>query len=219
MKKLLIVLFFSILLLGITGCEKTEVLSKEELINLQEEITDKVTEKEYHNFASCYVDEEENIIVVELVDNSNEAQGWFKENIIDSKYVTFKQGGPYTTTNLDFYISKPELYDSIKFNEYYKGNDRTIFLAGNISEFYIKNDSDKEVPLKEYISTTYQTIDDSIKSITNNLTRKDTLKDGGTSIYKSKSKDLTIIVCKTIEGSKDIYIGDYSLEYDQTMCS
>ena len=46
-----------------------------------------------------------------------------------------------------------------------------------------------------------------------------TLKDGGTKIYKSSKYDATIITCHTIAGNRDIYIGDYSMQFDNdSMC-
>ena len=45
------------------------------------------------------------------------------------------------------------------------------------------------------------------------MEKKDALFDGGTIIYKSELKDATIIVCNTLEGNKDIYIGDYQMNY------
>lgn len=115
---------------------------------------------------------------------------------------------------LDFYISTPKLYDDIKFNNYYTNNARTVYLAGNIEEFYIKNE-DREDTLKNYISNTYQTLDDSIHTITNQMTLEGTLKDGGTKIYKSQEKNITIILCNTIKGDRNIFIGDYLMEYEE----
>ena len=47
----------------------------------------------------------------------------------------------------------------------------------------------------------------------------DTLKDGGTAIYKSNIYDITLIKCNTIAGNKDIFIGDYSMNFDnESMC-
>lgn len=188
------------------------------LRNLQEDVVDILIQKEdYHNFSACYVDEEKKVLIVELENNSKKEQEWFRKNVMNSEYIKFKQGDKATISTLDFYITKPKHYDSIKYNDYYNTNDRTIYLAGNIEEFYIVNEKKKET-LKDYISLTYQTFDDSIKSITDKLDIKDILKDGGTTLYKSKEKDLTMIVCKTIAGNNDIYIGDYSIEYEQSMC-
>ena len=45
------------------------------------------------------------------------------------------------------------------------------------------------------------------------------LKDGGTTIYKSNTYDITIIKCNTIAGNKDIFIGDYTMNfYNDLMC-
>lgn len=188
------------------------------LKELQDNITNILDEKkDYSNYSSCYVDEENKVVIIELEDNSLEQQEWFRKNIMDSEYIHFKQGEKATVSTMDFYIYKPEFHNDIKFNDYYKNNDRTIYLAGNIEEFYIVNEGNKDT-LKNYISQTYQTFDDSIKSITDKLDKKDILKDGGTTIYKSREKDLTMVVCKTIDGNKDVLIGDYSMEYEQDMC-
>lgn len=188
------------------------------LKELQDNITNILDEKkDYSNYSSCYVDEENKVVIIELEDNSLEQQEWFRKNIMDSEYIHFKQGEKATVSTMDFYIYKPEFHNDIKFNDYYKNNERTIYLAGNIEEFYIVNEGNKDT-LKNYISQTYQTFDDSIKSITDKLDKKDILKDGGTTIYKSREKDLTMVVCKTIDGNKDVLIGDYSMEYEQDMC-
>lgn len=76
--------------------------------------------------------------------------------------------------------------------------------------------------LKDYISKSYQTMDDSIKSITDLLALDVTLKDGGTEIYRSEEYDMTLIKCNRlkVEGTnKDIFIGDYSLQFDEEMCN
>ncbi len=50
------------------------------------------------NLGAYYLDEEKNKIVVVLVNNSKEQQEKFKEiTKVDSKYIVFVQGGPYTT--------------------------------------------------------------------------------------------------------------------------
>ena len=189
------------------------------LRELQNDIDDiLIQKKDYDNFSASYVDEENKVLIIELVDNNKEKQNWFKKNIMDSEYIQFKQGEKATVSTMDFYILKPESHDDIKFNDYYKISDRTIYLAGNIEEFYVIPENDIKITLKHYMSNICETFDESIKSITDKLDKKDILKDGGTTIYKSKDKDITMIVCKTIDGNKDIFIGDYSLEYEQNMC-
>lgn len=190
------------------------------LRELQNDIDDiLIQKKDYNNFSASYVDEENKVLIIELVDNSKEEQNWFKKNIMDSEYIKFKQGEKATISTIDFYISKPKTHDDIKFNDYYKISDRTIYLSGNIEEFYVIPENDVKITLKHYMSNICETFDESIKSITDKLDKKDILKDGGTTIYKSEDKDITMIVCKTIDGNKDIFIGDYSMNFDSdSMC-
>ena len=110
-------------------------------------------------------------------------------------------------------VIKPEVYNAIKFNKYLERDTRTIYLAGNVEEVYY-TDSGTRMSLKDYISKSYQTIDDSIKHLTDIMDYVDTLKDGGTTIYKSNAYDVTIIQCNTIAGNKDIFIGDYSMSFN-----
>lgn len=115
-------------------------------------------------------------------------------------------------------VIKPEVYNAIKFNKYLERDTRTIYLAGNVEEVYY-TDLETRMSLKDYISKSYQTIDDSIKHLTDIMDYVDTLKDGGTTIYKSNAYDVTIIKCNTIAGNKDIFIGDYSMSFDNdSMC-
>lgn len=116
----------------------------------------------------------------------------------------------------DFYLTKPEIHNDIKFNDYFTFENRKIYLAGNINQFYVVNG--KTMTLKEYISNYNGTLDDSIKKITDKLELAGALYDGGTKIYKSKDKDVTLISCKKMDGNKNIYIGDYSLEYTDDLC-
>lgn len=131
-----------------------------------------------------------------------------KENIDDIE----------NNNSFSFYISKPESYNDTRFNTYYENNDKTIYLAGNIDEFYIVDNGIEET-LKYYIDNTHQTLNDSTKSVTDKLNKESVLKDGGTTIYKSRGKDVTIIVYNTIDKNKDIFIGDYSMSFDnESMC-
>jgi len=123
-----------------------------------------------------------------------------------------------SSANKKIEVIKPENYNSVKFNEYLERDNRTIYLAGNIEEVYY-TDSETRMSLKDYISKSYQTLDDSVKHLTDIMDYIDTLKDGGTTIYKSNAYDITIIKCNTIAGNKDIFIGDYSMSFDNdSMC-
>ena len=218
-KTLLTILLCGVMVLGITGCSK-----EKETDNLKDTYN-KVAEyfgdvnADRSNLSAYSLDEENNVVIVELIDNGKDNQeNFIKQTKVNSKYIKFEQGGPnYTSSEIDFYISKPDVHNDIRFNDYYSMNDRTIYLSGNVDEFYIMDNGVKET-LKKYVSSTFQTLDDAIKSITDKMQPKEILRDGGTTIHKSKDKDITIIVCSTIEGNKNIYIGDYSMEYEQDMC-
>ena len=123
-----------------------------------------------------------------------------------------------SSANKKIEVIKPENYNSVKFNKYLERDNRTIYLAGNIEEVYY-TDSETRMSLKDYISKSYQILDDSVKHLTDIMDYIDTLKDGGTTIYKSNAYDVTIIKCNTIAGNKDNFIGDYSMSFDNdSMC-
>lgn len=97
---------WKIKVLGVKIYNKTnnfiELITIEELNDIQNQITDKLaTQHNYSNFVSCGVDEQRKVVIVELVDNSKEQQEWFKNNILDSKYIEFEQGGPYSTFKIN----------------------------------------------------------------------------------------------------------------------
>ena len=120
------------------------------------------------------------------------------------------------TEEFDFYLTKPEIHNDIRFNDYFTFENRKIYLAGNINQFYVIDES--TMTLKEFISNYNRSLDDSIKMITDKLEQTGALFDGGTTIYKSEDKDITLITCNKLSGNKNIYIGDYSLEYTDDMC-
>ena len=93
-----------------------EVLPKitiEELEDIHKEVDDSIEKykenNQYHNVASTGVDREKYRLIIELVDNSTEQQKWFRDNIYDSKYIVFKQGGTYTTSSEN--NIKPNLFN------------------------------------------------------------------------------------------------------------
>lgn len=221
-KTILTILLCGVTVLGMTGCGKSKQ-------NNQDDI---------HTFAGTITECEEKTMIVRPNENEEEYKssdkfrieyvgGFNSCKIGDKVTITYKgminesYPAQVRTTNIeinDFYITKPESHTDIRFNDYYTANDRTIYLAGNIGEFYIK-DQDKDITLKTYLSTAFQTLDDGIKHITDKLELKATLKDGGTKIYKSKNKDITMIVCNTTKNDKNILIGDYSMEYTEGDCN
>ena len=114
-------------------------------------------------------------------------------------------------------LNKKELLDDSTFNKYLERDERTIYLASNIEEITYYKGYEK-ITLKNYIEKSWQTTDDGIQELTEQMENTATLRDGGTKIYKQKSCDITIITCNTLSGNKDIYIGDYNMEYNSSMC-
>ena len=172
------------------------------------------------NLGAFYLDEENNIIVVILVDNSASKQEEFLEKAnIDSKFIKFEQGGPYNTNSLDIdlKVSSENNDKNIKFKEYLKLDNETIYLSENVSELFIVENKN-QTSLRKYIINSTESMDKSIESITNLLNKQSILKDGGTIIFKNKDKNITLIKCNTIDGNKDIYIGNYNLSFKSNMC-
>lgn len=156
----------------------------------------KVSKVKRFNFDSA--DGYERGLIIEIL-------GYEVYNNVDSKPLKFK-----------FEIKKTDIYNSIKYNKYYEYSDRIIYFKPYIEEFYIYNDN--KMTLSDYISKTYQTLYDSIQSITDQMDLEATFRDGGTKLYKSKVRDISIVVCNKVTGNKDIYVGDYSMNYESDMC-
>lgn len=208
MKKVLIIIMFICMIGIITGCDSDEVSLKE--LN---DINDKITEfyinnnDKAGNLGSHYVDEENKVVVVELIDNSSEEQEKFRKEVVDSEYIKFVQGNQQY--NQQIKITKTKDCDN-KVIEYYQYEEQKVYLVC-LDE--IKLD---DATLKDYFSKTYQTFDDSINNLINSMKLVDTYKDGGTKLYKNDS--IALIKCNTIDGNKDIYIGDTNLEYEESFC-
>ncbi len=109
-KRILIILICGIMVLGITGCSKNEQGKNPDDLNAIQEQIGKVIGSlplnERLNFASCYVDELNKVVVVGLVDNSQEKQDWFRKKIIDSPYIKFEQGYQIETVPIGHSIGR-----------------------------------------------------------------------------------------------------------------
>ena len=85
----------------------------------------------------------------------------------------------------------------------------------NIYTYCIENITiemkDRKVELKSYIEDN----SNAINKIIDTLKLEDTLMDGGTQIYKG---DITLIKCNTLDGNKDIYIGNDNMKFKQNFC-
>ena len=173
--------------------------------------------KKDENIAAISYDDEKQVVVVTLIDNNKENQEKFLSNVnVDKKYIEFEQGGTNT-----FYAKIVTLdsvkEDKISFNKYLTKENRTIYLENNIKELYIF-DHQRRWTFKYYVTNTNQSLENSLKSVTDLLEKEANLKDGGTAIYKNKDKNMTVIACNTLNGNKDVYIGDYQLSFKDNMC-
>ena len=115
----------------------------------------------------------------------------------------------------EVFITKSDACNDIKYQTYYEDKNRTIYLATCIAEVNLRTE-DGTITLKEHLTSAFQKFDDSIRSMSEKMNLKSALKDGGTTIYKNNNA--TMIVCNTLAGNKDIYIGDSSMDYEQDMC-
>lgn len=222
-KTIFTILICGFMVLGLTGCNNFEKKDDDDIHTFEGTIIE--CEKE-----SMIVSPNENTeehkssdkFRIEYVNGFNSCNVGNKVNITYKGMINESYPAQIGTTNIevvkdfDFYITKPQVHNDIRFNDYLTFSDRKIYLAGNIGEFYVVDG--KTMILKEYISNANRTMDDSVKSITDKLELKDTLRDGGTKIYKSKDKDITMIVCNTTKNDRNILIGDYSMEYTEGDC-
>lgn len=222
MKKLIILTLCFILTFVTFGCGNKSVQKPTNLQDTYNAVGNYFGDSsvDRSNLGAFYLDEENNIIVVILVDNSASKQEEFLEKAnIDSKYIKFEQGGPYNTNSLDIdlKVSSENNDKNIKFKEYLKLDNETIYLSENVSELFIVENKN-QTSLRKYIINSTESMDKSIENITNLLNKQSILKDGGTIIFKNNDKNITLIKCNTIDGNKDIYIGDYNLNFKSSMC-
>ena len=174
--------------------------------------------KKDENIAAISYDDEKQVVVVTLIDNNKENQEKFLSNVnVDKKYIEFEQGGTYNTFDAKIVTLDSVKEDKISFNKYLTKENRTIYLENNIKELYIF-DRQRRWTFKYYVTNTNQSLENSLKSVTDLLEKEANLKDGGTAIYKDKDKNMTIIACNTLSGNKDVYIGDYQLSFKDNMC-
>lgn len=97
MKKTILAIFMcGVMVLGIVGCsnDKKEV-TNEDLQSVNNKIIEYFQTNgviDYENYTFNYVDEENKVVVVGLLDNSKKEQERFKNTIIDSDLIRFVKG-------------------------------------------------------------------------------------------------------------------------------
>ena len=81
---------------GLTGCgnDKNKNVTLEDLNNVNNEIINYFLsdEVEYKNLAFNYIDEEKKVVIVGLLENTEEQQKEFKNEVVDSHLIEFVQG-------------------------------------------------------------------------------------------------------------------------------
>ena len=106
---------------------------------------------------------------------------------------------------------------SNKVFEYYQknGHDRVVYFVC-LDEIYVKRENTKQITLKYHFDNINQSFDTSIEQIIEQMDFVDVYYDGGSKIYRKD--DYKILVCNTLDGNRDIYFGDISLEYKEEYC-
>ncbi len=123
----------------------------------------------------------------------------------------------------DFYIETIESNNcSEQLTNYYNNNSQTIFLycLDRVNLY----DDNSSILLKDYILQKGISIDETMREITSKLVNVESLWDGGTKIYQDKGKKkytnngISVIICNTVDGNKDVYIGPQEMEYNEKFC-
>lgn len=131
-KTILTILLCGVLVLGLTSC-KTKEVSFDELNDVNNKIIEYFqtnSADEYENYSYNYVDEANKVVIVALVDNSKEQQEWFKNNVVNSKYIKFEQGEHATTEYYEnistLQSNKVDVNVLVKFNGILYGRSNSI---------------------------------------------------------------------------------------------
>lgn len=111
----------------ICGIKLEELEHIHEIVDKKLEEYEKTNGNKYTNVAGTGVNQNLNMVVITLIDNSKNEQKRFRENIYNSKYITFEQGGPYTTS-----LGKLSL------------NIKSNTLTSKGATFILKNNTDEE---------------------------------------------------------------------------
>ena len=221
-KNILTIILCFLMLLVATGCQNQ---TQDKPTNLEDTykainayFSNSYADKS--NLSAFYVDSEKHVIIVELVENTTPNQkNFLKLTNVDEKYIEFRKDGPYEDNDIDIELSVAfdQTCGNIEFNEYLNDYNIKVYLEENVNDLYV-TDAGQKMTFKDYANGLNQTLDRSIKDLTNKLEKTAALDDGGTTIYKNKDKNITIIACNTLDGNRDVYIGDYQLYYKENMC-
>lgn len=113
-------------------------------------------------------------------------------------------------------IKDKKCKNEFKTKEYYWTENKKLFLVCiEDIELYNKNSS---IILNEYLSSEKEDLTNVIDKLTEKIEYSSTMYDGGTKIYQNKksTKDvkggITLVICNTLEGNNDIYVGNGDMD-------
>lgn len=102
-RKIMVISLALIMCFTLAGCGSNGKAKDESKLN---DTYNKVSEyfgdekADRSNLGAYYLDTEKNVVIVVLVDNSKDKQDDFKKLVkVDSKYLEFVQGGPYSSSS------------------------------------------------------------------------------------------------------------------------
>lgn len=221
-KNILTIILCFLMLLVATGCQNKTQDKPNNIEDTYKAISDYFSNSyaDKSNLSAFYVDSEKHVIIVELVENTTPNQkNFLKLTNVDEKYIEFRKGGPYEDNDIDIELSVAfdQTCGNVEFNEYLNGDNIKVYLEENVNDLYVTF-LGKKMAFKDYANGLNQTLDRSIKDLTDKLEKTAALDDGGTTIYKDEDKNITIIACNTLDGNRDVYIGEYQLYYKENMC-
>lgn len=169
-KKLLTILICGFMVMGITGCNNSEnkvveKVKKEDLQSVNTKIIDYFQSngvKNYDNYVFNYVDEENNVVVVGLLNDSKEEQEKFKNSVVNSNLIKFVKSEQLVNENennedevenkntIDVSSQKScEYIRTYKFIGYYDYEGATP------EDYFIVLDQfQRDIPIIEWLNTT-----------------------------------------------------------------
>lgn len=195
---------------------------KDDLLDQLNEVNDMIIETfmnnniRYDNYCYNYVDTQKKVVIVGLENNTKKEQEWFKKNIVDSDLIEFEEGSKATTSNTPASVNLA--CDDVKYDKVQElKENRTVYFASCTNELNKETKEELEKTLFDYaIDSSNKKFDEVIEEMSKEMNKVASLWDGGTTIYRNKK--MTMIVCNTIDGNKDVYFGNSSMEYDEGMC-
>ena len=216
MKKVIFtILVCGVMIFGITGCgnKSEKEIKKEDLESVNNQIIEYFQTngvENYKNFAFNYVDEENKVVIVGLINNSEEEQEIFRKNIVDSKLIKFIKGERSENVNNSFKLIfnqkpgnvKKQIVDKNTNKQY----DYNLYVWNGDVQIVI---DDKTYSLEEALNGNMITIEKIIEKANQDLPDTSSYDEGGSKVYKYDT--YTIIKLHTIDGNRDVYIGNEKL--------